>query len=67
MNKVNATQIRVAMNFENKLKDTITYLIDGADWPTFYIEITKFSKILKRLRDNEPVVRSILDRGIRRE
>ena len=40
MNKVKAAQIRVAINFENKLKDTLTYLIDRADWPTFYTKIT---------------------------
>ena len=67
MNKVKAAQIRVAINFENKLKDTLTYLIDRADWPTFYTKITKFANSLKRLRDNEPMIRTILDRWIRRE
>ena len=67
MNKVKVAQIRVAMNFENKLKGKITYLIERADWPRFYSNIKKFSDILKRLRDNEPIVRTILDRWIRRE
>ena len=62
-----AAQIRVAINFENKLKDTLTYRIDRADWPTFYTKITKFADVLKILRDNEPIVRSILDTWIRRE
>ena len=56
MSKVKAAQIRVAMNFENKLRDTIMYLIDKVDGPTFYIEIAKFSVILKRLSDDEPTV-----------
>ena len=55
------------MNFENKLKDTITCPIDRPSWPTFYTKITKFANILKRLRDDELAVRSILDRWIRTE
>ena len=67
MNKVKAAQIRVAISFEHKLRDTIMYLIDRVNWPTFYIEIAKFSNILKRLNVNEPIVRTILHRWIKRE
>ena len=62
MNKLKATQIKVAMNFENKLRSTVMYLIDRVEWPTFYIELSKFSDILKKLRDD---VREILNRWIR--
>ena len=67
MNKSKAAQIRVAINFENKLRDTVMYLIDRVDWLTFYTEISKFADILKKLRDDESTIRTILDRWIRRE
>ena len=67
MNKLKATQIKVAINFENKLRDIVMYLIDRVDWPTFYIDISKFSDILKKLRDNELAIRKILDRWIKRK
>ena len=67
MNKLKAVQVRVAINFENKLKDTVMYLIDRVEWPTFYIEISKFANILKKLKDKESAVRAILDRWIGRE
>ena len=31
MNKLNAAQIRVAINFENKLRDIVMYLINRVD------------------------------------
>ena len=37
------------------------------DWPTFYTEVNKLANILKGLRDNEPRVREILDRWVKRE
>ena len=67
MNKLKATQIRAEINFENKRRDTITYLLNRVDWPTFYTEITKLADILKGLRDNEPIVRVIFDRWVKRE
>ena len=48
MSKLKATQINVALNFENKLRDTIMYLIDKVEWPTFYIEVSKFADIFKK-------------------
>ena len=55
------------MNFENKLRDTIMYMIDKVEWPTFYIELSKFSDLLEKIKNNEATVRTILDRWIRRE
>ena len=37
------------------------------DWPTFYTKVNKLAKILKGIKDNEPRVREILDRWVRRE
>ena len=67
MNRLKAAQIGAEMSFGNKLRDTINYLLDRVDWPSFYIEVNKFTDILKGLRDNEPRVRPILDRWVRRE
>ena len=67
MNRLKAAQIGAEMSFGNKLRDTINYLLDRVDWPSFYIEVNKFANILKGLRDNEPKVRPILDRWVRRE
>ena len=67
MNKLKATQIKVAIYFENKLKDTVMYLIDRVDWPTFYTEISKFADIFKKLRDDESKIRIVLDRWNRRK
>ena len=67
MNKLKVAQIRAEINFENKLRDTITYLLSRVDLPTFYTEVTKLANILKGIRDNEPTVREILDRWVKRE
>ena len=67
MNKLRASQIGVAINFEGKLRDTIVYLIDRVEWKTYYIELSKLSDILKRLKENETTIREILDRWIRQE
>ena len=67
MNKVKAAQIRVEISFENKLRDTLTYLLNMVDWATFYTKVTKLANILKGLRDSELTVRTILDIWIRRE
>ena len=67
MNKLKAAQIRAKINLENKLRDTITYLLNRVDWPTFYTEVNKLADILKGLRDNEPRVKAILDRWVKRE
>ena len=67
MNKLKAVQIKVAINFENKLRDIVMYLVDRVEWPTFYLELSKFADVLKKLRDDELVVRVILDRWKKRE
>ena len=56
MNKLKVAQIRAEMNFENTLQDTINYLLNRVDWPTFYTKVNKLADILKGLRDNEPRV-----------
>ena len=43
------------------------YLIERVEWTTFYIELSKFSEILKILKENNTIVRAILDRWIRSE
>ena len=55
------------MKFENKLRDTIMYLIDRIDWPNFYTKLSKFASILNNLREDEATVREILDKSIKRE
>ena len=67
MNKFRVTQVGVAINFENKLRDTLMYLIDRVEWPTFYIELSKFVDLLQNLRNNEVTIIVILDRWIKRE
>ena len=41
--------------------------MDRVEFPTFYIELSKFTNILKRLKENETTIRAILDRWIRQE
>ena len=67
MSKLKAAQIRAEINFENKLRDTINYLLKRVDWPKFYIEVNKIPNILQGIRDNKPRVKAILDRWVRRE
>ena len=67
MNKLKATQIGAAINFEDKMRDTIMYLIDRVEWSTFYIELSKFVEIIKNLKENEAIVRTILARWIQWE
>ena len=67
MNKPKATQIKVAINFENKLRDIVMYLIDKVEWPNFYLELSKFANILKKLKDDEPTINAILNRWAKRE
>ena len=67
MNKLKASQVGVVVNFENNLRDTIMYLIDRVEWPTFYTELSKFVDLLENFKNNEALVRKILDRWIKRE
>ena len=50
-NKLKVAQIDVVMKFENKLRDTIMYLIDRVEWLTFYMELSKFAGILNKLSE----------------
>ena len=67
MSRLKVAQIGAKINFGNKLRDTINYLLDRVDWPSFYTEVNKFADILKALRDNEPKVKPILDKWVRTE
>ena len=60
-------QVDVAIKFEDKLTNTIFFLIDIIEWPTFYEELSKIVNILNELRNSEVVIRQILDRWIKRE
>ena len=65
MSKLKVAQIGAEINFENKLQDTINYLLNRWDWPTFYTEVNRLVDILKGLRDSEPIVSVILDRWVK--
>ena len=67
MSKLKVAQIGAKINFENKLRYKINYLLNRMDWPTFCKEVNKLADILKGLRDNEPTVRAILDRWVKGE
>ena len=49
------------------MRDTVIYLVDRVEWPTFYLELSKFANVFKKLRDNEMTVSEILDRWTKRE
>ena len=57
----------MTIKFEDKLRDTILYLINRIEWPTFYEEISKVVSILSELRKNQTDIRKILDRWVKRE
>ena len=66
MNKLRAAQVGFVVNFENKLRDTLKYLIDRVEWPTFCIELSKFANLLQKLKYNEAIVRTIWTNGLKR-
>ena len=43
------------------------YLIARVEWPTFYLELSKFVDVLKRLKHDESTINAILSRLTKRE
>ena len=43
------------------------YLIDRVEWPTFYLELSKFAHVFKRLIDDELEISAILNRWEKEE
>ena len=65
--ELKVAQINLTIKFEDKIRDTILYLIDKIEWPTFHGELSKVVSILSELRNNQTIVRQIFDKWERRE
>lgn len=52
---------------EDRIRDTILYLVDRVAWPSFYLELSKSIEIWNELMNNEENLRPILDKWISRD
>ena len=55
--KSRAAQVDVAIKFEEKIKDTILFLINRIERPIFYKDLVKIINILNELRNSESTIR----------
>ena len=65
--KLWALHVELNVQYEDKIKNTIKYLIDKIAWPTFYEQLSKLMDIWKELKNNEVTLKPIVNKWNNRD
>ena len=56
------------MQYEDKLRKALMYLVDKIEWPLFYDKLARIIKIWEEMKENEETLKPIVNKwGKRRK
>ena len=65
--KLWSMHVELGVQYENKIRDTIMYLVDRVGWPTFYLQLSKLIDVQNELTNNEATLRPITNKWISKD